>query len=84
MTWQRWKIEQVGVGLPSNLSDDELQSILDTVCKSRKLASTSLTKDHLQLASDCDEMEKSINRDAYNRAIELMRRIANNPVIGVG
>jgi hypothetical protein len=83
MIWQRWKIDQVGVGLPASLADEELQSILDTLCKSRKLASTSLTKDHLQLASDCDEMEKSISRDAYNRAIELMRRITENPVIGV-
>ncbi|WP_376695228.1 hypothetical protein [Wenzhouxiangella sp. EGI_FJ10305] len=81
MIWHQWSIEHIGVGAPGFLQGERLESILAAVRRARGLKEDELTVDHVELARACRILEIEIERDKYNSALAVARRIVDNPLV---
>lgn len=81
MSWGEWSLEPVGAHWPKSIKKDQIAVMLQEVSSLRQDIPSSLSTDHLLLASLCRELEQNINKCFYKKALGCMERILSNPLL---
>lgn len=84
MSWGRWGIEPIGASLLRSCTQKRLARILPEVREVRRIHEDDLTIDHVHLARECRLLERECMRGKYRGALEHMRKILANPLLGNG
>jgi hypothetical protein len=82
MSWRNWSIEPIGVWFPKNIKEDQLFGMLEHVRSFRSDIPKEFGYEHVMLASKCWQMERDIKRGAYKRALESLKQILTNQMVG--
>lgn len=69
MTWTRWTLEPVGVGMPPGLKDGDLVEIMNRVRQTRKDVPESLVPNDFLFAALCREVDKHSRNKRYRQAL---------------
>lgn len=75
MTWTRWAIEPMGVGIPKELARGALPELVKQVNLRRRGLERELTLQDLEFADLCWNFERAIERDQYKSALESAAKI---------
>lgn len=80
-SWGRWKLEPIGVGMPSNTTRDMLENHVVDFLKSRGLKDRSYALECLLLVSNCHDLETAIAKQYYKKAFLIMKDILDNKIV---
>jgi len=81
MSWGEWCLEPVGSYWPKSIEEDQIATILQEVRTLRPEIPSSFSSDHILLASMCWQLEQSINKGFYKKALGHMQQILDNPLL---
>ena len=75
MTWCRWSLEPVGVGMPANIKDEYLAQTIDAMRESRNDIPANFTAEDIKFAANCGELERLIQNKRFKTALNQIDRI---------
>lgn len=84
MSWGRWKLEPIGIGMPSNATPARLEKCSDSLIERRGLKEQNREKLilSLRMVDSCHKLEAAIVKEHYKKAFTYMRDILRNPLVG--
>lgn len=75
MTWTRWMIEPVGVGMPEALPRNMLPDLVKRFNSGRKDLESELTLQDIEFADMCWNLERAVKRSQYKQALKSVAKI---------
>jgi len=83
MNWGRWKLEPIGIGMPSNATPELLENCIDSLVEKRGLKDREKAIKSLMLVDSCQKLEAAIAREQYKKAFSHMREVLKNPLVSL-
>lgn len=83
MSWGRWKLEPIGIGMPPHATQENLENYIDSLVKKQDLKDRTEAINSLFLVDGCHKLEIAIARERYKKALSHMQEILKSPLVNL-